>query len=474
MARTERSWNTDFQAYMDMIVNHPNYIGLPIERKRDGSLSWIATAQSKIGKARKQWAEDKAQELGFIIQPGVYAQVMREIHPSKEHVCQICGSRMSIYYHYPSVNFLKTIKREFALEFTEYDHISDIWEQLLNSGVSDDKIRVFLKRKFEIQDITGKSKDDIIAVCERKCRENGKKLLSPGAMSNFPDRYDGFHTYNRCCRASQDTGRSAENLKSYTKDRRAYEYWSDGNIHAADMFMGSSFFKGRSADHIGPISLGFVHDPHYLRPMTSSDNSTKRDHLLVEDIDTILSIEAETKVSAMSWYSVKIWKFIKENFKMYPHRVDSFYRNMLKQNMANFMFILSSIINIPDKCGRNFLIKEFIEPKYKKFFLHTYEFDEYGNIISSTPRRFTERSNNEIERFARIAFDAVNDYDKKSNRHLFPDLTPQEIANVKELCKNISTGGQVGSLSCHEQMKDLVRLIENRLILAEIITKLNL
>lgn len=107
-------------------------------------------------------------------------------------------------------------------------------------------------------------------------------------MSYFPDRYDGFHTYNRCCRATQDKGRSKENLKSYTKDRRAYEYWSDGNIHAANQFMGSAFFDGTSADHIGPISLGFVHDPRYLQPMPGGDNSSKRDRLQIVGIESII------------------------------------------------------------------------------------------------------------------------------------------------------------------------------------------
>lgn len=146
-------------------------------------------------------------------------------------------------------------------------------------------------------------KDDIIDALEYACRKGNKKCLGPGAMSNFPDRYDGFHTYNRCCRATQDKGRSKENLKSYTKDRRAYEYWSDGNIHAANQFMGSSFFDGISADHIGPISLGFVHDPRYLQPMSSGDNSSKRDRLQVVDIERIIETEQRTGVYPMSWQS---------------------------------------------------------------------------------------------------------------------------------------------------------------------------
>jgi len=465
MARTERSWNHDFQSYMEEIVRHPNYKGLPIERKGDGTLSWFAFAKGDIGQARKKWAEDKARELGLPVQPGVYAQVMREIHPTKQHVCQICGSRMSIYYHYPSVNFLKAIRREFGLEFTECDHVGDIWEQIFDGGVAEYVLRLFFKRKFELSDIDGKCKDEIIAACELKCREDGKALLSPGAMSNFPDRYDGFHTYNRCCRAEQDKGRSRENLKSYTKDRRAYEYWSDGNLHAANMFMGSQFFTGVSADHIGAISLGFVHDSRYLRPMTSSDNSTKRDRLLVEDIEAILVVEKETGVYPISWYSAEIWEFIKANYKRYTDIVATFYRDMLKQNMANFMFILKKIKDSDG--GHNFLSFSFIEPKYDCF-LHAYEFDGLGNIIKQTPRKFTERSNNEITRFARIAFEAVDDYNVKDNRHLSPDLTLSETHELLLLCNDIGIakvkGGRDAYKPCLMRLEKLVSAIQRRLI----------
>lgn len=460
MARTERSWNHDFQSYMEEIVAHLNYQGLPIVRKQDGTLAWIATAKSKVGAARKAWAEGKAREFDFPIQPGVYAQVMRELHPTKIHVCQICGSRMSIYYHYPSVNFLKALKREFDLEFSDCDHIGDIWEQILESGVAEGNIRLFLKRKFELSNIEGLCNNDIIALCELKCREGGKKHLSPGVMSNFPDRYDGFHTYNRCCRAEQDKGRSKENLKSYTKDRRAYEYWSDGNLHAANMFMGSQFFVGKSADHIGPISLGFVHDPRYLRPMTSSDNSTKRDRLLVEDIEAIITVEKATSVYPMSWYSAEIWEFIKANYKQHADIVATRFRDMLKQSMANFMFVLKIILEKADTAGEEFLYNELIAPKADNF-EHAYKFQEDGSF-TMTPRHRTERSANEFERFKRVAFTAVDEYSEKTNRHTNADLTSDEISTLESLYADLTDGIQ--AKLCRKKLDGLMSDIQNRLI----------
>lgn len=209
MAREEKKWNNRFLTYMDMIVNHPNYQGLPIKKKADGSLSWIATAKSEIGKERIEWCLEKAEELGIAKRAGVYADVMLAIHPTKWKVCQTCGKEMSLFYHYPNTNFVKTINKTFNKEYTDCDHISDIWDDLINSGVKKVTIAKFLitKGELSLNPVTA-SKDEIIDALELACRKGNKKLLGPGAMSNFPDRYDGFHTYNRCCRSSQDKGKS--------------------------------------------------------------------------------------------------------------------------------------------------------------------------------------------------------------------------------------------------------------------------
>ena len=48
-------------------------------------------------------------------------------------------------------------------------------------------------------------------------------ILSPGAMSNPPDRFDGFHCDNLCCRGTADKGRHKKNLQTYVTDRRVFE-----------------------------------------------------------------------------------------------------------------------------------------------------------------------------------------------------------------------------------------------------------
>lgn len=461
MARDKKTWHPKFIEYMNMIVNHPNYKGLPITRNKDGSLNWIATAKSKIGQQRKEWAENKARELNIPIRPGVYRDVMLQIHPTKWKPCQICGKSMSLYYHYPNANFLKALNKKFNTSFTDCDHISDIWDKLVAQQTPEESIKRFFITKGSLNLPITATKDEIINALEYTCRTEDKKCLGPGAMSNFPDRFDGYHTYNRCCRASQDKGRSKENLKTYTKDRRAYEYWSDGNIHAADEFMGSSFFEGISADHIGPISLGFVHDPRYLQPMSNSDNSSKRDRLQLVDIEKIIATEERTIVYPMSWQSRLIWEFIRKNYRNNENKIPTIYRDALKQNMVNFMFILKTILDNCPTNGKTFLTQAFLAPHYQSFD-YTYKFNKNGDIISKEPRHNTDRNKYEIERYNRVAMESVVEYNAKNNRKINNDLTSNEKHILSIICENIEN--HCDFVTIRENVIRLMEQIESRII----------
>lgn len=468
MSREEKTWHPNFLKYMDMIINHPNYNGLPIDKKDDGSYRWITTAESKTGAARKKWCEDKAKELGFEIKPGVYADVMLAIHPTKMKVCQTCGKTMSLYYHYPNANFVKALYKEFGIEFNECDHISDIWDRIcLERHIPQSEVASFLIKIGGLNiNPNNTTKPEVINALEFACRKGGKKCLGPGAMSNFPDRYDGFHTYNRCCRSSQDKGRSKENLKSYTKDRRAYEYWCDGNIHAANQFMGSNFFKGTSADHIGPISLGFVHDPRYLQPMPTNDNSTKRNRLLYEDVVKIIETNNRTDVYPMSWFSREIWEYIKENFENNKDKISTIYRDALKQNMANFMYVLYYILENCHDSGKDFLTSALLEPNYH-YFKYSYQFDEKGNIVSTDDRHFTDRNAHELERYKRIAIESVYDYNDKNNRHSTPYLSDDETKLLDKICSDILSQIYTPSITKEyilTSLNELMIKVQNRLI----------
>ncbi|MFH1098315.1 MAG: hypothetical protein V1723_00070, partial [Candidatus Uhrbacteria bacterium] len=119
---------------------------------------------------------------------------------------------------------------------------------------------------------------------------NKRNSTSPGAMSNAPDRLDGYHTYNLCCRSKQDTGRHKSNLARYGEDRRAYENWSEGDWKAASWLMKEFQKHGASPDHLGPISLGFNHRPKF-RPLTRAANSARNNRMTFEDIKLLLQEE---------------------------------------------------------------------------------------------------------------------------------------------------------------------------------------
>ena len=64
----KRNWYPEFYQYMDEIVGHPNYQGLPITKKADGTWGWITAKKARIGQARMAWCEAKARELGLYMQ----------------------------------------------------------------------------------------------------------------------------------------------------------------------------------------------------------------------------------------------------------------------------------------------------------------------------------------------------------------------------------------------------------------------
>lgn len=449
-----KNWHPEFLKYMEYIVHHPNYAGIPYTKNAEGKINWIAPKVGVIGKARIDWIVRKATELSITNEPGMYAKVMFQIHPTKEKPCQICGKIMSLRYIYLNQNFVTFLNKN-GIECSTLNSIYDICEQI-NEKFGNEYLVTIISEKFHIPVELGESIDSIGNRCELLCRNGNCKLLGPGAMSNFPDRLDGFHTYNRCCRKKEDTGRHDDNMKTYNKDRRAYEYWSDGNIYAANKFMNSNFFKDASADHVGPISLGFKHDPLLLRRMSCSDNSAKRDRLRDEDIKELIDIEKNNKdFSCASWFIEYIWKDIKKN---YPNNCNlDKYREILKQNMFLFMSILKKIKDIPS--GTKFLEQKLLSNKYT-YFNYEYEFNSTGHIISQSHRKKTDASKSEFIRFQRIAFEAIDEYTTKENRRTSITFNASEQLIIKDILENISNNDFDGALT---KLNKLIAVIQIRL-----------
>lgn len=454
----ERTWSPKFVEYMDFIISHPNYKGLAINKTND-SYGWVTTKQSDIGKKRLAWANAKAKELNIKPEPGYLRKIMYEVHPTKMKVCQICGRTLSLDYIYLNKSFIGLIKKNFNYDFNELDSIYDVKNGLEENGVSEEKIKLFFIKAFKLNNDCKDSVETIIKECVNKCIEGSSKYLGPGAMSNFPDRFDGFHTYNRCCRSKEDTGRSKENLSTYNKDRRAYEYWSDGNIFAANKFMKSSFFIETSADHVGPISLGFIHDPRQLRKLNKRDNSAKRDRLQYNDIIELKNIEDINNICVINWYSDLIWEFIKKNLSKTSDL--EMFRKMLKLNLQYYMELLWNIVNKCKDKGTDFLIRNFLEPKYSDF-KYDYEFNELGQIVSKSPRHETDASRKEFDRFVRVSFESVNEFHEKENRKTNISFNDNQKATIDMICKMINDEEEDELIS--DAIKDFVTSIELNII----------
>lgn len=263
---------------------------------------------------------------------------------------------------------------------------------------------------------------------------NKRNTLSPGAMSNAPDRFDGYHTYNLCCRSVQDTGRHKSNLNRYGEDRRAYENWSEGNWKAASWLM-KEFQKHKiSPDHLGPISLGFSHRPKF-RVSTRSDNSARNNRMSLEDVQ--LLIQEELTEPIISSHSKYIWDLLK-----YKVKNDADALKLSKLMRENMHHILSIFAYLYDKGQKKFLIKNFLHPEHANFSIKFESFNpEFGTYkaMALIPGNKKQYANN-AKRYVRISLGSLKQYSLKKNRNLKSLLTREVEENLKKIIFLIKDG----------------------------------
>lgn len=467
MARSGKVYSEEFQQYQQTIIEHPNYKGL------EHAGSWVKAGKSQVGQNRKKWADQKIAEFG-ITGSGIYAKLMYKIHPLKVKPCQTCGNEMSLDYVYPNKNFAKQLTQAFPA-FEGKDLLTTSIYVILKSLESDDNQKIVVLLRSALKRVCTEKLDvsTLVQYLIEESRSGLIKALGPGAMSNFPDRFDGFHSYNRCCRSTEDTGRSPENLKSYTKDRRAYEAWSDGNHRAANQLMGDQVFSGTglSADHLGPISLGFVHDPRFMKPMTSGDNSSKRDRLILSDLATMIDIESRENISASSWFCNIIWQAIKNDIQ--DGRITSDdemlrdYQITLKKNKDLFFNILGYVAS--SKHGEEFLTW-YLQTVYKSEDNYLYDYvlntdiacSTFGQIKSKTSRNLTARADGEEDRAIRIGLESIQNYASKDNRKIKEELTEAEKEILDTLIAQLYLSATYEKILT--ELKSLMTVVQTRLL----------
>lgn len=439
MPRTQRAWNNDFVAYTKFIVNHKNYKGMPEPLKEDGSPRWIVSGNSPLGIKRAEWWDDRVRSMKLTNR----AEVARAIHPKELggfKPCQICGKKLSIFYVYPNKITLARINNQFNSTYQQYSEtIGDIINDLHKKF--GDSIFIKLTTLFSVPSSINKTTKDYIDFINENC----KSILSPGVMSNPPDRFEGFHTYNACCRSKEDTGRHSSNLARYSQDRRAYENWADGNWNLSNRLMGEfkryhkkeicpncGKLRLMTADHIGPISLGFTHRPKF-NPLCNSCNSGKNNRMSLKDIKMLIDDEKNGEV-VISWHSKYLWDELKN--KVYTDLDSLKLSKVMRWHLHNILLLLSSIYSQ----GYKDFLMSFLNSSYS---FVDYKFNNFNpldlkSVVIVQKKIDNKNKNKNAERYIRISFESLNEYILKENRNVksFEDKDIElEIQNLLSLLK---------------------------------------
>lgn len=429
-------WNPDFVAYMVEIVTHPVYEGMPDAINAEGKIQWEAPSNRGGGqfqhthRRRRDWWREKAHAIGVDCARDKWiSQVAKTVHPTGMKPCKRCGRVMRIAYAYPNGHLKGRLMKAFGqdFDFDPLEPITGLVQRIADEYGRDKlkKLRRLLKTSAVSPPVGLDDVDEWVSWLEDHYIPLEPSLLSPGAMSNAPDRFDGFHSFNLCCRKNADTGRHDVNMRSYSTDRRVFEFWSDGDWIAADRMMGLISAQMReqpcadggdgppTADHIGPLSLGFSHRPHF-RLLSRSANSTKNNRMTLEDVEDLIEVESAGEEVA-SWYAKPLWnlrkrsvsseelalrlsKVLRDNQRVAMHLLVEVFR-------AGHLTFLTSLLGL-EHADYNV---EFVNLRVEEY---VPKFDEVNHF-----RRRTKYAAEQKARRIRIGFEALRTYGEKDNRH---------------------------------------------------------
>ena len=432
--REEKVWHPEFIEYCEDLILTKEFEEFPVSRNKDGRIGWVKAKGSKEGKLRTEWWKSKASSLDLPTTGKWISDVVKHIHPFGKKPCQVCGKVMSIRYEYPTRTTIKSINKHLQAEF-DYNEFKSIFEiaqiVFLEHGQSGlhslaQCLKIPCNADVGLEELVRMIRDELVSQESRK--------LSPGAMSNAPDRLDGYHTYNICCRKEEDTGRHDQNMGTYNQDRRAYEQWSDGELKIASKMMQVGAgdgtcamcgeWKKMTADHIGPISLGFAHRHDGFQPLCSSCQGGKRDRLFKRDVELLLKDESDG-LRVVSWQAEGLWNALK-------HSVDTDadgerFSKILKRNQWAFLTLLHKI----SSSGFGVHLLPMLNPE-QFFFDVKFEGVKPGLYQCSSFRTIPgnkDQYRNNAGRYIRVSLDTLDEYTSKQNRRIIP-VQSQEMEDA--------------------------------------------
>jgi Alw26I/Eco31I/Esp3I family type II restriction endonuclease len=440
-----QTWHPDFVAYMESIVKHPNYAGMPDAYAAENKIQWEAPSNRGSGKfkdthhKRRDWWRRKARELGISTSAEEWiSKTAKKLHPTGKKPCKRCGRVMEIRYAYPREAFLNRIRKLDYLTpdftFDRLEHVTELIRRLhtrFGKRILDDLPTLLAASGIKVP-TSFTSLGAALDWISSQYIPAEPSVLSPGAMSNAPDRFDGFHSFNLCCRSKADTGRHKENLASYVTDRRVFEYWADGDWIAADRLMGEIRSKLRieqcrnghdgpcDADHIGPISLGFAHHPEF-QLLCSPCNSAKNNRMTLADVQHLLRME-HAGVSVISWHSKALWDLRKHSVQ--DDETALRLSKLLRDNRHSFMACLREI----ECSGHQAFLVSLLNLECADFDVEFVGLKVANHVTAFTARkrkpRTTKYAVEQKARRCRIALESLRTYFKKKNRNAFVISTP--------------------------------------------------
>ena len=259
-------------------------------------------------------------------------------------------------------------------------------------------------------------------------------------MANPPDRFDGFHHFNLCCRAKADTGRHVSNLSSYVTDRRAFEFWNDGDWIAADRLMGIIRAKmamhpclnGHSgpcqADHTGPLSLGFAHRPEF-QLLCPPCNGRKNNRLSLRDVQSLLASEAKGE-EVISWHSRAVWNARKHTIR--DDETAGRLTKVLRDNRRTAMAMLSRLA----ESGHYVFLATLLHLPAADSEVEIEQFEnDHGTVRATQLSRKSRGAAHAVEQKARrlrIAFESLLAYSSKKNRNAYVVSTPDSESEMEK------------------------------------------
>lgn len=432
----QQIWHPDFVAYMAKIYEHPTYGGMPDALKEDGRIQWEAPSNRNSGvyqhthQKRAAWWLAKAKDVRIdLTSPTWISNTAKKIHPFGEKPCKRCGRVMRIAYCYPNAHIQRRLKILYgnSIEFNRLEPIEDLLIRIVNT-LGKTSFRTFplllSSRSLKVPDL-GNDLQDWLVWVDKEYIPKQPSVLSPGAMSNAPDRFDGFHSFNLCCRKIADRGRNETNLRSYTTDRRVFEYWSQGNWIAADKLMGiiNTIYREEpsadggpspsTADHIGPLSLGFMHRPEF-RLLSRSANSAKNNRMTLWDVRHLIEVE-KSGSEVTSWHAKQLWNLRKYDVANEENALRL--SKLLRDNQRNAIHLLYSLF----KEGHLLFLTSLLELDHADFNV-TFDNLRIADFVTKydaleLTERTTKYAVEQKVRRARVGFDALKSYGTKTNRH---------------------------------------------------------